>query len=330
MYRRLALSLFVTAFLVSCGTRKAVVTSAPKAVNTSQAILDYGMEYLGKPYRYAGKGPDAFDCSGFTSFVFKKFGYKLGASSSEQDRQVPSVEKKEELRIGDLVFFEGRAHNGKVGHVGIVKEISSNGEFRFLHASTGNGVILSRSTEPYYASRYLRGGRVLHEEDNLPSMAQKTSREKPRHEKTNRKRGNAFTPAKAKKQISIEPPKTKTEIAFDSAIVQNEALATAKSDSLVIHSRPAGIPIDSAQNNKEEKKGDIRMENLAMVRPATTSVPKPVESGNALFHRVEAGETLYSVSRKYNCSVEQLRRWNPQLGSVLKAGETLRIFNPFF
>ncbi|HBQ57509.1 MAG TPA: hypothetical protein DD786_10220, partial [Porphyromonadaceae bacterium] len=42
-------------------------------------------------------------------------------------------------------------------------------------------------------------------------------------------------------------------------------------------------------------------------------------------HPVKPGETLYSISRKYNCSVAQLRDWNPQLGTVLKPGEKLVI-----
>ena len=84
----------------------------------------------------------------------------------------------------DLVFFEGQKRNGKVGHVGIVTEIGSGGEFKFIHASTNNGVIISASTEPYYASRYLRGGRVLKE---TATQRAAVSTRAPKHskEKTN-------------------------------------------------------------------------------------------------------------------------------------------------
>jgi len=150
-------------FISSCGTSRRT-TDKTEANNTTQkAVLDYGMQYLNSPYRYAGKGPNGFDCSGFTSFVFRKFGFNLNSSSTGQAKQFPKVHKKD-LQPGDLVFFEGRRHNGKVGHVGIVKDIKRNGEFTFLHASNGNGVIVSSSTEEYYASRYLNGGRVIKEQ----------------------------------------------------------------------------------------------------------------------------------------------------------------------
>ena len=74
---------------------------------------------------------------------------------------IGDLAKKEDLAIGDLVFFEGRSRNGRVGHVGIVTEIYPNNNFKFIHSSTTNGVIISSSTEPYYSSRYLRGGRVI-------------------------------------------------------------------------------------------------------------------------------------------------------------------------
>ena len=37
------------------------------------------------------------------------------------------------------------------------------------------------------------------------------------------------------------------------------------------------------------------------------------------------GETLYSISRRYECTVDQLRSWNPQLGEVLKVGDLIRV-----
>jgi LysM repeat protein len=53
------------------------------------------------------------------------------------------------------------------------------------------------------------------------------------------------------------------------------------------------------------------------------AIPAPPKS-----HTVQMGETLYSISRQYGCSVEQLKEWNPQMGDVLRAGEKLRIFIP--
>ncbi|MDR2816240.1 MAG: C40 family peptidase, partial [Proteiniphilum sp.] len=153
----------ISLILASCGAGRTTVSGSKTSATLRDDIIQYGKQYLGKPYRYAGKGPNSFDCSGYTSFVFKKFGYRLDSGSAGQDRQTATIAKKEELRAGDLVFFEGSRKDGRVGHVGIVTETFANGRFKFIHSSTTNGVIISSSTEPYYASRYLRGGRVLEE-----------------------------------------------------------------------------------------------------------------------------------------------------------------------
>lgn len=328
MYKKIVLLAFLAVAMASCGTRKAAVSSSKKLTGTQQDVIDYGMKFLNKPYRYAAKGPNAFDCSGFTSFVFKEFGINLSSSSAGQDKQVASIRRKEDLQVGDLVFFEGRRHNGKVGHVGIVKEISPNGEFRFLHASTSNGVIVSRSTEQYYASRYLRGGRVL-TGNNLLIASQKTPKKKAEPAKTPDKRRNAFVPAKAKEQVLVQAPKTQTEKEIEVSHAQNPhipELQEAKNDTIIIHTRPI-LPDSTSSQNKEDNDTISQLVARVITPRDSIVIPKPVEikiTANApITHEVKPGETLYSISRQYNCTVEQLREWNPEMGSVLKSGEKL-------
>ena len=329
MYKNILLLMLVAVAMVSCGTGKTAVTSSPKTTGAQKDIIDYGMKYLNKPYRYAAKGPNAFDCSGFTSFVFREFGYKLSPSSAGQDKQVPAIRRKEDLQVGDLVFFEGRRQNGNVGHVGIVKEVLGKGEFMFLHASTGYGVIVSRSTEPYYASRYLRGGRVLPVNSQLVA-AKNVSKEKPKSAKTDDRRKNAFTPARAKEQVLTDAPKTQTEKEVELAMAQNPntpELQENKSDSLIIHTRPIDAPLPDSTQNKQNKDEIHEFTAQSMVRTDSVSIPKPVEikimTNDSTFHDVKPGETLYSISKKYNCTVEELRTWNPTMSGVIKAGDKL-------
>lgn len=124
------------------------------------SLVSYAREYIGTPYGYGQSNGKRFDCSGFTSFVFSHYGYTLARSSREQYLEGDSV-KRGQWQVGDLVFFAGRnGGQSRVGHVGIVVE--SNGEqFDFIHASTSRGVIVSHSTERYYASRYIGARRVL-------------------------------------------------------------------------------------------------------------------------------------------------------------------------
>jgi len=201
VYKKIAAILFTTILLASCGAgRNTVSTRKESASSLQNELIGYSRKFIGKPYRYAGKGPGSFDCSGFTSFVFRKFGYKLNSSSGGQERQFPAIRRREDLQKGDLVFFEGRRGDGIVGHVGIVTETRRDGTFRFIHASTNFGVIVSSSTEPYYASRYLRGGRVLEETDDL--MPEQTENRTPKR-------------LKAKNAFVKEPPVTTSLITED-------------------------------------------------------------------------------------------------------------------
>ena len=68
-------------------------------------LLDYAKTFLGVPYRLGASGPERFDCSGFTSYVFREFGYQLPHNSVMQAKQSTLVESFSDLRKGDLVFF---------------------------------------------------------------------------------------------------------------------------------------------------------------------------------------------------------------------------------
>ena len=128
-------------------------------------LLDYAKTFIGVPYQLGASGPERFDCSGFTSYVFREFGYILPHNSVMQAQESIPVESFSELRKGDLVFFGARGSIRSVGHVGIIVDVDlERGMFRFIHASTSNGVEIQRSTSPYFMMRYMGAGRVLKEE----------------------------------------------------------------------------------------------------------------------------------------------------------------------
>lgn len=128
---------------------------------TADSILSLAKRYLDYPYRSGGKGPNSFDCSGFTGFVFSHFGYKLNASSGAQAFNGVRVKEKK-MQRGDLVFFNGRSAGGaRIGHVGIINEVREDGTFNFIHAACHGGVIISESTEAYYKRRYKQVNRVI-------------------------------------------------------------------------------------------------------------------------------------------------------------------------
>lgn len=104
-------------------------------------------------YRYGGSSKSGIDCSAFTGLLIGTvFAIKLPRTAREQYNQSEKL-TKEEMLEGDLIFFNTR---GGVSHVGVYL-----GDGYFVHASTNNGVTVSKLSDHYYASRFIAGGRVI-------------------------------------------------------------------------------------------------------------------------------------------------------------------------
>ncbi len=131
-------------------------------------IIEYSKQYLGKPYRRGSKGPNSFDCSGFTHYVYGHFGYTLGASCRDQIEKGQKI-GKDQLRPGDLIFFKGRnSKSNYTGHVGIVISNEPEGNIEFIHASCNRGIKIEElEKSDYYKLRYITGLRILKEDHNL-------------------------------------------------------------------------------------------------------------------------------------------------------------------
>jgi LysM repeat protein len=288
-------------FLASCATKKSSVADKNKSIRVD--IVDYSKKYLNKPYQYGGRGPNAFDCSGYTSFIFSKFGFRLEDSSAGQARQGITIKRKEELEIGDLVFFEGRSRNGRVGHVGIVSDIGRRGQFKFIHASTTNGVIITSSHEPYYQDRYLRGGRII-KDIPKPKVVEK------------QEHAEQYNYAKAQDSIVYK----ETDEGF---IAINSNTGKPLEGEPVVSTEQTSKPVKSKkpEDNKKKKSAEIRQ---AAIRGSEESLIIPP---NRITHKVKPGETLYSISQTHNCSVDHLKKWNPNIvNNVIQAGDELDIY----
>lgn len=119
-------------------------------------IVAYAKKYMGYKYVSGGSSPSTgFDCSGFTSYVYKQCGISISRSSSAQASNGTAVSKSN-LQPGDLVIFNNRA-NTSIGHVGIY--IGGN---TFIHAgNSGTGVITTSLSDSYYQARYVTGRRII-------------------------------------------------------------------------------------------------------------------------------------------------------------------------
>lgn len=139
-------------------------------------MVDYARRFLGTRYRLGASGPKAFDCSGFTSYIYKNFGITLNRSSRSQYLQGERV-AIDQLQPGDLLFFSSRsAGRGNVGHVAMVVSVDrESGTCRFIHASTKKGVTYQVFPDGgYYQRNYIGARRIIG--SNLDSSANLASR----------------------------------------------------------------------------------------------------------------------------------------------------------
>lgn len=74
------------------------------AISKGNEVVNYAYKFLGKPYVYGAVGPNAFDCSGLTQYVYNKFGVDISRTTYTQVNVGTKVDKSN-LRAGDLVFL---------------------------------------------------------------------------------------------------------------------------------------------------------------------------------------------------------------------------------
>lgn len=126
---------------------------------TGADIVAKAKEYLGCPYVYGKAGPSSFDCSGFTSYIYKQFGYSINRTASTQLNNDGTSVARADLQPGDLVFFRDYSCTKSASHVGIYI-----GDGLFIHASSSSsasGVKISSLSESWYANRYAGAKRIL-------------------------------------------------------------------------------------------------------------------------------------------------------------------------
>ncbi len=121
-----------------------------------EELVAYAMQFKGCSYVYGSSGPNSFDCSGLTKYVYQHFGYTLSRSASDQYNNGTAISKSE-LQIGDLVLFNSGNSYKAATHVGIY---IGGGEF--IHASSSStGVVISSLNSNYYTGVYVGARSIL-------------------------------------------------------------------------------------------------------------------------------------------------------------------------
>ncbi|WP_297670601.1 NlpC/P60 family protein [Thomasclavelia sp.] len=134
---------------VDAAGNKSVVLLEVKVYTPGTKILETAYTKLGSPYKWGATGPNSFDCSGFTSWVYRQHGISLSRTAQAQSHGGQAVDRSN-LQPGDLVFFG--SGTGRITHVGIYV-----GDGKMIHSpQTGDVVKISSLHKNYVcARRYL-------------------------------------------------------------------------------------------------------------------------------------------------------------------------------
>ena len=126
--------------------------TTPGKNNLNEELYDFYSQWEGVKYKLGGESKGGIDCSAFIRKAFEeKFALEMPRTTLLQS-EVGKEISKNELEVGDLVFF----HTGKTKHVGIYIE---NG--KFMHASTKIGVTISDLNNHYFSKNYWKAQRII-------------------------------------------------------------------------------------------------------------------------------------------------------------------------
>ncbi len=127
----------------------------------AEFLIGKASEHLGTHYRAGGTTSAGFDCSGLMFNTFKNVNMTLPRSSYEMATYGIRIDRAHAQK-GDLIFFATFGHR-RISHVGMITEVSNDGEIKFIHSSTSTGVIVSSTREPYYIRTFVQINRVITE-----------------------------------------------------------------------------------------------------------------------------------------------------------------------
>lgn len=311
------------------------------AAQVADLLIEEAYKHIGTPYRYGARGPKAFDCSGFTSYVYRQFGIDLSRSSKDQARDGRPVEGTyADMQKGDIVIFGARASRRSVGHVGIFIEMSPDGQdFTFIHAATHGGVTVSHITEQYYAARFLGARRVLPDFDvELPE---------PEPIDFEAVYGNVFLPIKDTLELGASDRRVVLFGDGTWAVLEEDGTLAAPGDD-----SPAGRIVLNPSGTWQplsERSSSVRVPSLAAGSPASSSPQSSQSSATqtasqaqasqtasvsgttadpeeAQFHTIRSGDTLDKISKTYHTTIDRLCELNGiTRRTILHIGRRLRV-----
>ena len=319
------ITVFLTLMILCAGNafaQKSETTQKSDSITVNAAemadlIISDAMKYLGRPYVWAANGPNAFDCTGFTKFIYSKFGYKLGRTvPAQMQNGRPVTGGLHNLQKGDILIYGSRADKSRPGHAAIFIELDPSGEsFTFIHAAS-RGVVVSKSTETYYKDRLLKAVRII------PDFVAPAPQAPYTEEQLDTLYSNVQLPV-AKDTLALNPAD------YRIVLFENGTWVMVGEDGTIVQPKP---------ENKDEVRiiyGNGTWKNLPVSQkripekrydPPTATPAPQTQAPTKKYHTVQSGDTLYKIAGKYDTKVSEICRLNGiKETDILKLGTKLRV-----
>lgn len=126
----------------------------------AEKVISTARTFIGTPYKYGGTTRSGMDCSALLINSFSAVKVNLPRSSEAQSKVGTEI-KMDELRPGDLVFFATGNKKKEITHVGLITDVKSKDNIKFIHASSSLGVVETNLLAEYYQKRFRVARRVI-------------------------------------------------------------------------------------------------------------------------------------------------------------------------
>lgn len=121
-----------------------------------QKIVSTAKSKLGCKYVRGSEGPNTFDCTGLTYYLYKQVGITIPRGTADQ-KKVGTYVAKKDLKPGDLVFLDTKGNDGIIDHASIYI-----GNDTIIHANSSAGKVgTSNLNTNYYRNAYVSARRIL-------------------------------------------------------------------------------------------------------------------------------------------------------------------------
>ncbi len=129
--------------------------SAQETLELRAELVEISQQYIGRPYVYGATGPRAFDCSGYTQFIYNKLGFELNRTAANQAAN-GIVVSREDMQPGDLVIFSNTDGYRFGTHIGLYL-----GNGKIIHSGSSKGVCIADLDSNYFDSHFQCARRVI-------------------------------------------------------------------------------------------------------------------------------------------------------------------------